>query len=91
MGSKKIPLNEYGEGNCCPKCGSSKIDVHHQFPLEVYYDLTTGKERFYIEDELKRNPSNRDMARRYKQSQQESQVWYFECRKCDWVSKPFVP
>lgn len=91
MKKEKIPIDKNGEGNCCPKCGSTKINVHHQFPLEVYYDLKTGKERFYRGDELVKRPSNRDMAERYKEAQCDSQVWYFECRSCDWVSEGFVP
>lgn len=91
----KVPINEFGEGNCCPECGSVRIDVHYQYPLQVYCDLKTGEERFYkyINGEriYVRRPSNIMLAQRYKLSQLDAQCWIYECRKCGWVSEMFTP
>ena len=92
---KKIPLDEHGDGNCCPVCGSTQIDVIYQYPLYVCEDLKTGKERFYGWKDGKRvyipKPSNRMMAARYRTSQVDAQVWNYKCRKCEWLSDAFTP
>lgn len=88
---EKQPIDKYGDGNCCPVCGSTRIDVCHQFPLYVNYDLKTGRERFYEGDKLVSRPSNKALAMRYKSSQIDSQMWQYICRKCNWKSEPFVP
>lgn len=88
----KIPIDEYGEGNCCPKCGSMKISVYYQYPLEVEEDLNTGKEIFRDSDGKRiYNLSNRTLARLYKLSQIDAQMEIFSCRKCGWKSEAFVP
>lgn len=94
--SIKIPIDEFGEGNCCPECGSVKINAYHQFPVTACIDLKTGKERFYqyINGKwaLKRKPSNRDKAWKYESAKyNESQVTIYECRRCGWRSEPFTP
>lgn len=95
MKVEKIPINKYGEGNCCPECGSTRIDVYHQYPLYVYKDLKTGKERFYFwkngKDMYIPKPSNRQLAVRYQSSQVDSQCWNYICRKCGWMSEIFTP
>lgn len=92
---EKIPIDEYGEGNCCPVCGSTRIETVLQYPLYVYKDLKTGKERFYGYKNGERiyipKPSNRMLANRYKTSQTDAQVWNHKCRKCNWVSDEFTP
>lgn len=91
----KIPIDEYGIGNCCPICGSMKIDEYIQFPLYVRKDKKTGKERFYIykngEKVYVPKPSNKMIANRYNNSQMDAQLWNYECRKCGWVSEGFTP
>ena len=89
---EKNPINEYGDGNCCPVCRSIKISKNYQFPLYVEEDLNTGKE--IIRDSYGKRickPSNRLLAQRYRTSQIDAQMWNFECRKCGWVSGSFVP
>lgn len=88
----KKQIDEYGEGNCCPKCGSSKITKHVQYALQVEEDLNTGKEIVYdFNGERTYNPSNRLLAAKYKRGRSESQCWSYECRKCGWVSGMFTP
>ena len=36
----KKQIDEYGEGNCCPKCESRKITKHTQYALQVEEDWT---------------------------------------------------
>lgn len=95
MKVEKIPIDEYGEGNCCPECGSTRIDIDYQFPLYVSKDLKTGRERFYGYESGKKvyiyKPSDRRLAARYKSSQMDAQMWNYRCRKCGWISEPFVP
>lgn len=89
---KKMPIDEYGEGNCCPNCGSVKISVYYQYAMEVEEDLKTGRE--IIRDANGKrisNPSNRLLARLYKISQFEAQMWIYGCRRCGWRSEAFVP
>ena len=88
----KIPIDEYGKGNCCPNCGSIRISVMYQYPLLVEEDLKTGKEIIKDSQTGKRiKPTNRILAHRYKLSQSDAQMWQFKCRKCDWESETFVP
>ncbi|HCL03787.1 MAG TPA: hypothetical protein DHW61_15510 [Lachnoclostridium phytofermentans] len=89
---EKVPLDEYGEGNCCPNCESMKVSVLYQFPLSVEKDLNTNREILRDLDGNKIiKPSNRMLANRYKVSQNDAQLWVYECRKCGWKSNPFVP
>lgn len=90
--SDKVPINEFGEGNCCPECGSMKILVNYQYPLYVQEDLRTNKEVIKdIDGKRISRPSNKLLARLYKSSQLDAQCWNFECEKCGWISKMFVP
>ena len=88
----KIPIDEFGEGNCCPECGSLKVHIYYQYPLYVYEDLE-GHELFHdpITGKWTRNVSNKEKARLYKLSQNDAQMWQYTCRKCGWTSKLFVP
>jgi hypothetical protein len=90
---ERIPVDDCGEGNCCPICGSFKISRIEQFPLEVTFDLNTKKlmvndfrgKRIY-------KPSNRHLALLFRSGiNNESQVTLLKCRKCDWQSEPLVP
>lgn len=92
MKIEKIPIDECGDGNCCPVCGSLKISKQVQYPLYVEEDLNSGKE--IIRDcNGKRisKPSNRLLARLYRSSQMDSVMWVFHCRKCGWISESFAP
>ena len=88
---KKIPIDENGDGNCCPKCGSIKISRHDQCPIYVEVDLNSGKEIFR-NNEGKRiyNPSNKMLAMLYRVAQIETQCWLYKCRKCGWESEMFI-
>ncbi len=91
MSIAKQPLDENGEGNCCPECGSLKISVNYQFPLFVEMDLNSRNEIFKDADGKRIKQTNRLLARRYKNSQLDAQCWNYECRKCGWISEMFVP
>lgn len=91
MSNKKIPIDEYGRGNCCPECGSVKILVFYQYPLYVYENLRTGKEVIKINGKRISRPTNRLLAEIYKSSQLDAQCWNYECENCGWQSKLFVP
>lgn len=88
----KKQIDEYGEGNCCPKCESRKITKHTQYALQVEEDLNTGKEIVYdFNGERTYNPSNRLLAAKYKRGRSETQCWSYKCRKCGWESETFTP
>lgn len=87
----KQPIDEYGEGNCCPKCGSVKISIISQFPIIVEKDLKTGNEIIRNKAGERIKQSNRLLARIYKKAQYDAQCWNYECRKCGWLSEMFVP
>lgn len=86
----KIPLNEYGEGNCCPKCGSKKVSIHCQYPLFVKRDINTRKEIITDAEGNSLKISNKLLARIYRQSQSDAQCWHYQCRKCKWTSGMFT-
>ena len=91
MKTERIPIDEFGDGNCCPVCGSVKISRNLQFPLYVEEDLQTGKQ-IIRDDSGKRiyKPSDRLLARLYRASQMDAQMWVFSCRKCGWLSDSIV-
>lgn len=90
--TERIPIDEFGEGNCCPVCNSMKISVDYQFPLEVEMDLNSSKEILRDFDGKRiYKPTNKMLARRYKKSQMDAQLWIFKCRKCGWRSETFTP
>lgn len=69
MKTGKIPITDLENGNCCPKCGSTKVILCKQFPLTVQFDMK-GKE--IIRDLKGRRiykPSNQILAALYKASQ----------------------
>lgn len=88
----RIPIDEFGEGNCCPACGSVKVHVYYQFPLYVCKDLD-GNEKFrdHKTGKWTRRISNREKARLYTLSQCDAQMWNFRCERCGWISENFVP
>ena len=89
--SKKIPINEDGIGNCCPKCGSLKVSIIYQFVHQVEFDLKTGKEQFRdTRGNRIYNPSIRHRALLYECSKHETNMWFYMCRRCDWISEPFI-
>lgn len=87
--NEKYPIDEYGEGNCCPVCGSTRIDVRYIHYLEVFRDLKTHKVRFYNgKGEHVQNPSNKFIAGKYWDAisgEMEKSRMYI-CRKCGWKS-----
>ena len=90
--TEKIPIDEYGEGNCCPACGSLQISNDIQYYLSVEMDLRTGKE--IIRDHTGKRiykPSRRLLAAYYKASQYDEIMHIYRCRKCGWRSETFVP
>ena len=88
----RIPIDEFGEGNCCPACGSVKVHVYYQFPLYVCKDLD-GNEKFrdHKTGKWTRRISNREKALLYTLSQCYAQMWNFRCERCGWISENFVP
>lgn len=89
--AEKIPINEFGEGNCCPECGSLKVSIIYQFVHQVEFDLKSGKE-IYKDTNGNRiyKPSTRHLATLYECSKHESNMWLYKCRKCGWISKAFT-
>ena len=91
MNSKKA-IDEYGEGNCCPLCSSMKISVKNQYPLIIETDLKSQKQIvFDFEGKRIYHLTNKLLAMLDSNAQHDKQCWYYECRKCGWKSKIFVP
>lgn len=90
--SKKIPITGLQEGNCCPKCGSSKVVLYMQFPLIAKFDM---KGHVIINDSKGKRmykPSNQRMAGLYKFALGgEYQCANYECTKCGWTSEMYIP
>lgn len=84
-------INRYGEGNCCPNCGSKKITKLEQRNLQVEVNLATGKP-FKMVDGKIRNMSNREKALAFDTADMAGGggCWAFECRKCGWKSETFT-
>ena len=91
----KAPINEYGEGNCCPECGSVRLSILHTVPVEYEVDLKSGKEIIRdIYGNRVSDPSNQLLACKRNvmlRSAGESILWYIRCRKCGWKSEIFTP
>ncbi len=89
--AKKIPITGFEQGNCCPKCGSAKVVLHMQYPLYADFDMK-GKE-IIKNTEGKRiyRPSNRLLAKMYKNSMFDFQCAFYECMKCEWTSAIYTP
>ena len=86
----KIPINEYGEGNCCPVCGSTRITIYEQRLLYVNVNLKTGKP-FIMRNGKMKQMSNRDKANDFDgASVAGGGCWNYCCRKCGWISGMFV-
>lgn len=91
MKIEKISINEFGDGNCCPVCGSLKMSKFIQYPLYVEEDNKTGKEIIRdVHGKRINRPSNRLLANLYRSAQRDSQTWCFVCRKCGWTSESFT-
>lgn len=90
--SKKVPITRLYEGNCCPKCGSSKVVLYMQFPLIAKFDMNG---RVIITDYKGKRiykPSNRKKAALYEQALgSEFQCANYECTKCGWISEMYAP
>lgn len=89
---KKVPVNQFGSGNCCPECGSTKISAFYQYPMIVEEDLNTGNEIFR-DEQGKRiyNVTNKLLAHRYKSAQfVGAESCTYKCRKCGWISETYT-
>lgn len=88
--AERIPIDRYGEGNCCPECGSTRITEHQQRNLEVQINLATRRP-FIMQKGKMKALSNRDKARAFDIADMDGGggMWFFECRKCGWQSEVF--
>lgn len=89
----KIPITDFQEGNCCPKCSSKKIVLYVQYPLIVKYDMR-GKKIFtnYSTDKRIYKPSTRKLAIEYScATKNEFQCANYKCEKCGWISETYTP
>ena len=86
---QREPINEYGHGNVCPECGSTKITTVTQNALIKMRDLNSGA---VINPYTgKKYMSNRDKAKAYDTASTDGVgCWYHECRKCSWKSPLFT-
>lgn len=91
MMNGKKPITDFENGNCCPKCGSTKVILWMQFPLIAQFDMK-GKE--IIKDYKGKRiykPSNQILASLYKAAENDFQCASYECKKCGWKSKIYTP
>ncbi|MEY8507249.1 hypothetical protein AALA78_03295 [Lachnospiraceae bacterium 42-17] len=88
---EKIPINDSGEGNCCPVCNSKRITRHEQRNLQVAVNLSTEK-AFCMKKGRMQRLTNSDKARAFDQADcaNGGGCWSFECRVCGWQSDIFV-
>ena len=88
---EKVPIDEHGEGNCCPECGSKKITRHQQRNLHVDVNLLTQK-AFTIQNGKMRPLSARDKVCMFDNADMigGGGCWSFGCRKCGWISETFA-
>lgn len=84
-------INRYGEGNCCPNCGSRRITRHEQRNLQVDVNLSTEKPIKMVDGKI-RNMSDREKALAFDTAYTAGGggCWAFECRKCGWRSETFT-
>lgn len=89
--AEKIPIDDQGEGNCCPVCGSTRITRNEQRNLEVKVNLSTEKP-FSIRNGRIRPMTNREKAAAFDYADLAGGggCWSFECRKCGWHSELFT-
>lgn len=89
--TEKIPIDERGEGNCCPVCGSKRITRNEQRNLEVKVNLST-KKPVSIRNGRIRPMTNREKAVAFDHADLAGGggYWSFECRKCGWNSELFT-
>lgn len=91
MKTGKIPITGFENGNCCPKCGSTKVILWKQFPLITRFDMK-GKEIIKdLKGKRMYKPSNEILATLYKAAQQDYQCAFYDCQKCEWKSEIYVP
>lgn len=93
---KKIPIVDYEgylniDGNCCPKCGGTRITIHEQRNLQVDRNLSSGKAIKLCDGKVK------PMSKMEKASAFDSAdtsggggCWSYECRKCGWKSEMYT-
>ncbi len=71
--------------------GYKKVILRKQFPLIVQFDMK-GKEIIKdLKGKRMYKPSNKIQAALYKAAQHDFQCAYYECQKCGWMSKIYVP
>lgn len=73
----------------CPYCGSRKITEISQNVLIKHTNVNTGK--LINPFTGKGYMSNRDKADEYDRASMDGiGCWYYECRRCGWMSSMFV-
>lgn len=87
---EKNPINECGEGNCCPVCKSTRITRNEQRNLQVNVNLSTEKP-FYMKKGRMKYLSNREKAIAFDTADLAGGggCWSYECRACGWYSELF--
>lgn len=88
--TEKVPITGFNEGNCCPKCGRSKVILYTQFPLFVEFDMR-GKQ--IIKDYRGKRvykPSNKLLAAEYKSAISDWEWAFYRCTKCGWNSETYT-
>ena len=88
---EKIPIDEYGDGNCCPKCGSTKETRHEQRNIHVNINVQSGRQ-FILKCGKIKPLSMKDKADAFDSADSSGGggCWSFECRKCGWKSETFT-
>lgn len=85
----KIPIDEYGEGNCCPQCNSFKVLKYLTCEIHKCINLKTGKEIYCnLSTNKVKKISNRDKAFQYDVATKS--YYTLKCEKCGWTSKTFL-
>lgn len=86
----KEPIDKYGNGNCCPECGSIRITMHMQAVVYRDIDLKSGKDIIVVDEKIKPTPQ-RIKVHRYDNATAEGVgTWSYECRNCGWESESFA-
>lgn len=88
---ERIPINDLGEGNCCPVCSSTRITRHEQRNLEVKVNLSTEKP-FCMKNGRMRPLSKHEKALAFDRADLAGGggCWSYECRTCGWHSDVFT-
>lgn len=88
---KAVPLDENGNGNSCPVCGSKHLIIRKVFSIEQEYSLKTGKAKYMINGHRTcKTPSLATKAALYDKAISNTPVSFqYSCEKCAWSSKWF--